>query len=108
MLVVIVGFVIFNGNGMGGAMLDLAGMFGLRGLPLSSIEAVYYLRSYGLTIAIAALGSTPIPARAYGWLRERTGGRAEWAEPVALAALFLCCTAYLVDGSFNPFLYFRF
>jgi alginate O-acetyltransferase complex protein AlgI len=30
------------------------------------------------------------------------------AEPVAMAVLLLICTAYLVDGSFNPFLYFRF
>lgn len=30
------------------------------------------------------------------------------AEPVALTALMLIMTAYLVDGSFNPFLYFRF
>ena len=31
-----------------------------------------------------------------------------FAEPLALSALLLICTAFLVDGSFNPFLYFRF
>ena len=30
------------------------------------------------------------------------------AEPIMLVALLLVITAYLVDGSFNPFLYFRF
>ena len=43
-------------------------------------------------------------------LRDTSAGSAvlSVAEPVALVLLLAVCTAYLVDGSFNPFLYFRF
>ena len=58
----------------------------------------------------AILGATPIPARLMArWQRSRLGGRLQTlAEAPVLAALLLVNTAYLVDGSFNPFLYFRF
>ena len=61
-------------------------------------------------LLMAILGATPIPARLMErWRRSRLGGRLQTlTEAPALAALLLVNTAYLVDGSFNPFLYFRF
>ena len=49
-------------------------------------------------------------AKAVQRLRDTSAGSAvlSAAEPVALVLLLAVCTAYLVDGSFNPFLYFRF
>ena len=61
------------------------------------------------TNALAAVGATPLPAQAVRKLScGRLSGAVRWLEPVVLAALLLVCTGYLVDGSFNPFLYFRF
>ena len=73
-------------------------------------EALYYLRSYTVPLIIAAIGATPLPKRIKAKLEAtRVGGAiTAIAEPVALAALLCLCTAYLIDGSFNPFLYFRF
>ena len=59
---------------------------------------------------IAAVGATPLPALTVRWLSESRVGKAAVSllEPVVLTALLAVVTAYLVDGSFNPFLYFRF
>lgn len=70
----------------------------------------YYFRSYFVVLMIALLGATPIPKSFCRRLQQRKMGTAVmlFAEPLALSALLLICTAFLVDGSFNPFLYFRF
>ena len=110
LLAVTVSFVIFNASDLGQAASDLGCMFGFGGLPLVSRAFFYYLRSYGGIFLLAVLGATPFPKR----LAERIqgtgiGGRCLLVlEPLFLAGLLLLVTAYLVDGSFNPFLYFRF
>ncbi len=105
MLIVIVSFVIFNADSLAQARSDLAGMFGLAGLPLYTQQAVYYLKSYGLVLALGILGATPLPKLLLRRLPQRVTAA---LQPIALGLLLLVCTAYLVDGSYNPFLYFRF
>lgn len=110
MLIVILGFVLFNAADLPQAAGDFAGLFGLSSLPAATVETWYYLRSYGPLFIIGAIGTTP----ALKLLRRRLcvhplGQKClAVVEPVAMAVLLLICTAYLVDGSFNPFLYFRF
>ena len=110
MFLVIISFVIFNADGLSGASSDLAGLFGFAGIPVSSAEFVYYLRSYLLVIVMAIIGATPIPKKIVKKIRNTdTGNKViNIAEPAVCVALFVLITAYLVDGSFNPFLYFRF
>ena len=105
LLAVIFSFVIFNAGSMTQAGYDLAAMFGIGGLPLSSQAAYYYLRSYGPVLLLSMVGATPLPKLL---LRQIPGKITAVLQPVALGLLVLICTAYLVDGSFNPFLYFRF
>ncbi len=107
---VIISFVIFNAASMAEAFSYLEAMFGLGGIPAISAEAVYYLRSYAGLILIALVGATPIPAKAVAALKKSGAGEkaVNLAEGAVLLALILVVTAYLVDGSFNPFLYFRF
>ena len=105
LLAVTISFVIFNANSMAQAGSDLAAMFGLAGLPLSSQASLYYLRSYGPLLVFAILGATPLPKLLLRWIPQQI---TEALQPVVLGLLLLICTAYLVDGSFNPFLYFRF
>ncbi len=106
LLAVIISFVIFNARDMAQAGQDLLGMFGLLGLPLVSREALYYLQSYAFLMILGIVGSTPLVRNTAQRLENRSVSR--WLRPVVAAALLLVCTAYLVDGSFNPFLYFRF
>lgn len=106
MLIVVVSFVLFNGDGISGAASDLAGMFGLGGMPASSGEALYYLKSYAVLLCVAVVGATPLFKNL--WLKVKDRRAMAILEPVAVAALLIASTAYIIDGSFSPFLYFRF
>ncbi len=108
LVLVVISFVIFGAADMGQALLCLKGMAGLNGLPLVSAEAVYYLRSYGLIFLLAFVGATPLPKLAASALQKKADTLVGILEPCLLAVLLLMTTSYLVNGSFNPFLYFRF
>lgn len=106
MLLVIVSFVIFNAADMSQAGTDLAGMFGFGSIPFLNAETLYYLRSYALLFLFGIIGATPLLRNL---CRKIEGNRVlAVLEPLALISILMLCTAYLVDGSFNPFLYFRF
>ena len=97
---------LFNAADMNQAASDFSGLFGLSGLPVMTKETLYYLRSYGLLFLVGSFGATPVlKNRLTKWQDNRL---VAILDPVAMLALLLLCTAYLVDGSFNPFLYFRF
>lgn len=100
---VIISFVIFNASSMGEAVNYIGGMFGAGGIPVVSAEAIYYLKSFGFIFMLAIIGATPVPKKIISKMRMAT-----YLEPVVLLVLLTIITAYLVDGSFNPFLYFRF
>ena len=71
-----------------------------------SAETLYYLKSYAVLFVLGILGSTPVVKNA---ARRMDGTKAGAVlEAAAMLALLIVCTAYLVDGSFSPFLYFRF
>ena len=106
LLTVILSFVIFNAESLSQAGQDIAGMFGSSDIPLVSTEALYYLRSYAVLLILGILGATPLVRNFAVRLERRSFGTL--LRPVAAMAMLLVCTAYLVDGSFNPFLYFRF
>lgn len=107
---VMVSFVIFDSESVATIKSSLAGMFSFGTLPLFSAESIYYLESYGVILLIAFLGATDIPTRWYRKIAEKkpVGKMEGIAEPFVVIFLLLLVTAYLVDGSFNPFLYFRF
>ena len=65
----------------------------------------YYLTAYGLTLLLLTVGSTRLPKKGWDRLPERAR---DLLGPLLMTAGLVICTAYLVDGSYNPFLYFRF
>lgn len=109
-LAVLISFVIFNATDMKEAFQYIGGMFGAGDIPLVSAEMLYYLKSYALVLVLSLIGSTPVIKTAALRLcnGEKTAKVINVLEPVVIAALLIVMTAYLVDGSFNPFLYFRF
>ena len=102
---VAVSFVLFSAADFAAAWRDLSALFGM-GVPFAGSESSYYLQSYGPLLLTAMLGSTLLPAKL---VKKLENGRFAAAVRVlripVLLALFLLCTAYLVDGSFAPFLY---
>jgi alginate O-acetyltransferase complex protein AlgI len=106
LLIVCLSFVLFNADSLSQALGDMAGMFGLAGVPLVSAESLYYLRSYAPLFLMGFVGATPIVRDTARRIGETKVGAA--LEVGLMFVLLIACTAYLVDGSFSPFLYFRF
>ena len=106
LLAVVLSFVLFNADSLAQAGQDFAGLFGFGGLSLTSAETLYYLKSYAVLFVLGILGSTPVVKNAARCIDGTKAGTV--LESAAMLALLIVCTAYLVDGSFSPFLYFRF
>ena len=102
LIVIAFSFVLFNAGSMSQALADMGGMLGLSGAPLVTEATLYYLRSYAGVFILGLIGATPWPKQLA--LKKDL----PIVDAIAMAALLLLCTASLVDGSFNPFLYFRF
>lgn len=110
MFFVVIGFVLFDAESVGAAFSVLGAMLGFAGLPAVSPEAVYTLKSYAVVLIVAVIGATPLMKKLFERIGKSKAGSAVLtvAEPLGIVLLLTVCTAYLVDGSFNPFLYFRF
>ena len=103
LLLVVISFVIFNAVSMNEAFEYIGGMFGAGNYPLVSSESIFYLKDYFFVIILAIIGASPLP-KTLALKFKAT----QWLEPIVLVTLLAISTAFLVDGSFNPFLYFRF
>ena len=102
LIVIAFSFVMFNASSLPQAAADMGGMLGIGGAPLVTAETLYYLRSYAGVFLAGIIGATPWPKQ---WALKR---EVPLVDAAAMAVLLMLCTASLVDGSFNPFLYFRF
>ena len=112
-IVTTISFVIFNGENLPQIVADLGGMFGFSedagfgSLPLINAETIYYLRNYAVILVAAILGATPVVKNMATWCTNKYE-KLKVVETPILLLLMILITAYLIDGSFNPFLYFRF
>ncbi len=101
---IVVGWALFGLEDLHQCGAYLGAMFG-RGAGLWSALDGYELSNYMAMLPALVIGSTPLAAR----LWQRLSARAKGGAALALAAVCLVvCTAYLVDATYNPFLYFRF
>lgn len=107
---ILISFVIFSANGLPGAISDLGAMFGAGGIAFWSSETAYYLGSYALVLLVGIVGATPLVKNAVLKVKETKTGAVvcDILEPVFVIVMLMIVTAYFVDGSFSPFLYFRF
>ena len=107
---VMISFIIFNANSIVEAWNNIIGLFGANGESLINASTVYYLKSYSAVLVIAIIGSTPLLKNIIEKLKTKTNANKiiNLLEPIAMASILIIVTAYLVDNSYNPFLYFRF
>ncbi len=107
---VMISFIIFNANSIGEAWNNIIGLFGANGESLINASTVYYLKSYLVVLVIAIIGSTPLLKNIIEKLKTKTNANKiiNLLEPIAMASILIIVTAYFVDNSYNPFLYFRF
>lgn len=107
---VMISFILFNANHIGEAIKQIGGLFGINGEPFINSYTVYYLKSYMIILVIAIVGATPFLKNKINQLKEKSRIRKilNMLEPITLILMVIVVTAYLVDNSYNPFLYFRF
>ena len=107
---VMISFIIFDSVSIQEAGKNIAGLFGIGACGAVSVESIYYMKNYLVIFLAAILGATPLPKKIYEKIIDGQIGKKviSIVEPILILSLFLVITAFLVDGSFNPFLYFRF
>ena len=104
--VVILSFTIFNANSFSEVLISFKNMFGFNNLPFINNEFIYYFKSYLILLVLGIIFSTPIVNRLYEKLKKYT--IFNYLSILIIFILLIIVTAYLVNSSFNPFLYFRF
>lgn len=106
---ILIGWVIFSFEDMGTGIGYLQVLFGLSGAGIFDTESLYFLTNYGILILILILGSTPVFGRlASKCLSQCPVWLSTMLENGCYILVLLLCVAYLVDATYNPFLYFRF
>ena len=110
LFIVFISWVLFDGQGLTDIVRQIGRVFGAGSDRFAGLEAVYYLRSYMIPLALGVMGCTPLPKLLAAKLEgaKSMSGIFAVAEPLVLGILLLTATAFVVDGSFNPFIYFRF
>lgn len=110
LLLVVISFVIFDGGTLNQSIYNIRIMFGLSVLPVISDESMFILFNYGGIILLAIIGATGLPARLLQKLdKDNYIHRIiNVLEPIFIGVLLIISTSFIVNGSFNPFLYFRF
>lgn len=99
-ILVVIGFVFFYADDLSSAFVTIKGMFGLNSLPLINTDVIFYLKNYALILIVSLVVSLNIFKLFKVKERRLTF--------VYYIILLILSTAYIVDSSFNPFLYFRF
>ncbi len=110
LFIVMISFIIFNSESIKQAKYQILGLFGANGETFINQYTLYYLKSYAVILAIAIVGATPFSKNVIEKLKENNKIKMliNLLEPIVIVILLLIVTAYLVDNSYNPFLYFRF
>ena len=106
LFIVMISFIIFSRSGVNNILTSIGGLFGLNNSSLTSLESIYYLKSYAVILILGIVGSAPIMKKIFE--NKKMEKLTNILEPVFLLVILVISTSYIIDGSFNPFLYFRF
>lgn len=107
MLLVILGWVLFDTADIPTAFSYMGAMFGVNGV-LWDAQGMYYLINYGLILIFGIFACTDLSKKLFDKLRQKLPALMNYATPVAKLAVLVLSTAYLADATYNPFLYFNF
>lgn len=107
--IVVIGWVLFDTANLSSAGEFYKAMFGGNGKLFDSI-AFYEIKNYALIFLLCIIGSGNFMKNLYDKLKRSFSMSKVLSNvmPLVQTAMMLICTAFLVDASYNPFLYFRF
>ena len=107
-VVVIIGWVFFEFESINLGLSFIRTMFGFNKSNFIDGNAIYYLYTNALLFILLIISSTPIPKRIFNRVKLWLGKGEVVVIPITYMTLIFLCTAYLVNDTYNPFLYFRF
>jgi alginate O-acetyltransferase complex protein AlgI len=105
LVIVMSGWVIFQLDQLSAVGVYLGAMFGFARGGFATGTDLYYLTSYAVTFIISIFSCTPAGKSLYNLLPEKARSI---AAPMLVILGLILSTAYLVEETYNPFLYFRF
>lgn len=107
-ILVVFGWVMFEFDKLSNVWSYFGAMFGANSTPFADSNTLYYLLSYIIIFAICIFFSSDKSQKLFNSFKGKFPKVSEYAIPIVAIILLLICTAYLVDATYNPFLYFRF
>ena len=110
LFIVMILFIIFNAENMSVALTNIKGLFGMNGEVFINDYTLHYLKSYLPLLIISLFGATPFIKTLIDKLRKNkyVNNIINILEPILIVMILVVVTSYLIDNSYNPFLYFRF
>ena len=108
LVVIYFGWLLFAWEDIHGHRVYLKAMAGIGAGGWCDAQSVYLLMSNLILLVLFIIGSTSLPKRIVGFLTARDGIGTALLQSVFVAAMLILSIAYLVNGTYNPFLYFRF
>lgn len=110
LIVIAVSFLIFKTEDMHILQQNLISLIHSSSVTINTELHRYVIRNRAVLLIVSVIGTTPLPKMLWNCYVQRAKKRilADITSIIGVVLLLLLCTAYLIDGSFNPFLYFRF
>ncbi|MBE6148582.1 MAG: MBOAT family protein [Firmicutes bacterium] len=109
LVIVIISFLIFSSDSLDVIGNELKNMFFINNIPFTGLQTTYYLKNNFLLLIISIIGATPLISYLVKKIKKSKFKIViDIIEPIVYLTLLILCTAFLIDESFNPFLYFRF
>lgn len=108
LVVIYFGWLLFAWEDIHGHRVYMKAMLGMAGAEVVNKESLYLLVSNALLMVIMAIGCTSLPKYLAKKVTKKDGIGASLCMSVYVAVILLLSIAYLVNGTYNPFLYFRF
>lgn len=106
LMIVMISFIIFSGENLTQIMQNIGGLIGIKVNSFATLESIYYFKSYLVIIVFGIVGATPLLINIGN--SKKAHKVINILEPICLLAILIVSTSFIIDGSFNPFLYFRF
>lgn len=106
-ILVVISFVIFNNDSLSSIGTFLGNMIGLNNIDIINMDTIFYIKNYLVTIIISCILATPLVKNIFNKMKDKYK-IVGYLEPVIYVGLLLISTSFIIDESFNPFVYFRF
>ena len=108
-IIIVISFLIFNSTTTNEILTNLKNMFCLNNIPFTNQETIYYLKSYLILLIVSFISATQLLKNTINKIKNtKYKIIIDIIEPITYILLLVLTTSFLIDESFNPFLYFRF